>query len=370
MTLELSIPTTATATTPKPHTLYSIAIRQPLRSYTLQKRYTDFLTLHDALATQANLPPPAELPPKTWLKSTTTNAALAEDRRRSLEHYLCVINETEDPRWRNTGAWRTFLNLPAKSNKGTTAGRVGGPAATIIDPSVWLDVHRDVRSQLREARQAVARREAATGVQGQHEAAGEAKSALVRASAMFVALEGGLKSMSGGGAGDEEKKGRREDGDVVPTKLGEGEIRRRKDLLASATKEKEAVEEALSASVARTRYDGSDAGDAESSAKKSLLGGPNGGQPKKGRVLGAAKETEKTKELDNQGVLQLQQQTFREQDEDVGILTSTVQRLKAMGAQINDELTLQSAMLDTVDKDVERVGDKMNVAKKRINKIN
>ncbi|OCL06799.1 hypothetical protein AOQ84DRAFT_296300, partial [Glonium stellatum] len=88
------------------------------------------------------------------------------------------------------------------------------------------------------------------------------------------------------------------------------------------------------------------------------------------RVLGApAKETERTRELDNEGVLQLQKQVMAEQDEDLVDLAKVARRMREMGVQINEELVLQNQMLGLLDEDVDRVEGKMKVAKKRIDKI-
>jgi regulator of vacuolar morphogenesis len=88
------------------------------------------------------------------------------------------------------------------------------------------------------------------------------------------------------------------------------------------------------------------------------------------RVLGApAQETDKTRELDNEGVLQLQQQIIAEQDEDLVDLTTVVRRMKEMGVMINTEIVEQNAMLGLFEEDVERVDGKIKIAKKRIDKI-
>jgi regulator of vacuolar morphogenesis len=88
-------------------------------------------------------------------------------------------------------------------------------------------------------------------------------------------------------------------------------------------------------------------------------------------VLGGppAQETERTRELDNDGVLQLQKQMMHEQDMDVDDLAKVVRRMREMGIQINEELEEQSTMLDLVDHDVERVQSKVDIARKRIKKI-
>ncbi|KAJ0358821.1 hypothetical protein COL922a_014594 [Colletotrichum nupharicola] len=108
--------------------------------------------------------------------------------------------------------------------------------------------------------------------------------------------------------------------------------------------------------------------------KEALLGpsGASGGAGRKpaarsGRVLG--KETDKTRELDNQGVLQLQQDTIREQELSAGELLKIVRRQKELGIRINEELEIQNEMLRMVDEDTTRVEQKMDIAKKRVGKI-
>src|SRR5271170_4999549 len=93
-----------------------------------------------------------------------------------------------------------------------------------------------------------------------------------------------------------------------------------------------------------------------------------GSKPKAGgRILG--KETAETRELDNQGVLQLQKQKIAEQDLDVEELRKIVQRQRELGVAINHELEIQNEMLKMVDEDVDRVQGKIEIAKKRVGRI-
>ena len=80
-------------------------------------------------------------------------------------------------------------------------------------------------------------------------------------------------------------------------------------------------------------------------------------------------ETERTRELDNEGVLQLQKQIIQEQDEDLVDLTTVVKRMRQMGVAINEEIVEQNAMLGLLEEDVERVDGKIRIAKKRVDKI-
>ena len=95
-----------------------------------------------------------------------------------------------------------------------------------------------------------------------------------------------------------------------------------------------------------------------------------GGPRTSGRVLGAPlPETERTRELDNAGVQQLQQQMMREQDDDVGDLAKVVQRQREMALQIDEEVRRQLEMLDHVDQSVDRLQAKTDIAKKHVRKV-
>ena len=161
---------------------------------------------------------------------------------------------------------------------------------------------------------------------------------------MIQSLEQGLKSQDDWGS----------------EKLGDGEVRRRRDLVSSAKKEKETLENLLNAMVAKSRVD------ATVEDKKALMNGPIS-NAKSGRVLG--KETKQTRELDNHGVLQLQKQMMEDQDEDVMVLAQAVRRQKELGLAIQEELVLQNEMLGMLDEDVTRVAGKVDVARKRVSKI-
>ncbi|KAF5873655.1 putative snare complex subunit protein [Botrytis fragariae] len=371
--LELSIPSTILSSAPneKPYTLYNITLRLPLRTFVVQKRYSDFVTLHSSLCTQVSSPPPAPLPGKTWFKSTINSPELTEDRRRGLETYLRSIAENPDRRWRETSVWRQFLNLPSNSgNASLSSARegliaanqrgVGGNAEIMADPQVWLDVHRELKAQLHDARLFLGRRDSANTAAGQYEAGANAKRCLVKAGGLLKDLEEGLKVM-----GEGEKNGRGE------ARVGAGELRRRRDLLGSVKVEKEGLEKLAVTLAVKNQASSSSAngGAAATQADKNALFGPGVSRPS-GRVLGApVPETDKTRELDNEGVLQLQKELMQNQDMDVEELGKIVRRQREMGLAIHGELELQNEMLKRVDEDADRVKGKINIAKKRIGKI-
>jgi regulator of vacuolar morphogenesis len=350
--IEISIPTATTSHTSPPYTLYNITLRLPLRSFTISKRYSDFITFHTSLLNQTNTPPPAPLPPKHWFSNTVSNPTLREERRLGLETYLRAINEAADPRWRSCSAWRAFLNLPSSAvgngNGGSTSAKLHaaitepGAQSVITDPTLWLDVYRDMKAHLHDARLHLTRRDQETTPQKQHESSARAKSSLVRAGSLIGALEDGLKNLSDSDASG--KKGWGSGG-----ALGDGEMRRRKDLLVNARKEKDGLEDLLNAMAAKSRIDNAVASIQD---KEALVGSASRKPARSGRVLG--KETERTRELDNQGVLQLQKQTMEDQDMSIEELRKIVHRQKELGIAINAELEIQNEILKLTDEDTDR----------------
>ena len=361
-TIELSIPNTSIiSNTTKPYTAYNISLRLPLRSYTVQKRFSEFTTFHSTLTAQAGAAPPAPLPGKHWLSftSTVSNATLVEERRSGLETYLLAILNADSDRWRNSTAWKSFLKLPSNTISRSSAANglhstITGPGArggAITDPIVWLDTHRELKTQLHDARQALMRRDQATSTQVQHEQGAAAKKGIVRSGTLIAGLDQGLRSAGHDAWGGE--------------KLSEREVQRRKDLVANARREKEGLENLLSAMVAKAKVD--ETVEIAKQEKPDLFKASSSKGHSGGRVLG--KETNRTRALDNQGVVQLQQQMMQEQDEDVLVLQQSVARQKQLAIEINAQLEEQKEMLEMLDEDVDRVQGKIDVAKRRIKQI-
>lgn len=369
--LSISIPTTSIATPAdgKPYTAYHIVLQLPLRKHEIKKRYNDFVNLHSDLTSQTGQVPPSPLPAKSWLRRTINNEGLTEERRQGLEKYVRGIIESDDARWRSSSAWRAFLNLPSGMSIATANGTIPqqrpGSAGPVTDPNQWLDVHRELKNHIQSARQHLKQGEAASTAKAQHSASAEAKASLVRAATSIAQLDDGLKAMSDASRGDDAGWG-------GAKKLGEGELRRRRDLIGAAKKEVEGLEGVLRSMATQTAKASSSINNnaaATAGDKEGLWRGTAAAKPS-GRVLGGPpKETERTREQDNAGVLQLQKQIMQEQDEDVLSLGKTVAKLKDMGILINEELEVQNEMLGLVEQDTERVQGKIDVARRRIKKI-
>lgn len=356
---EIAIPSTSVSSEggSKPYTLYNITLRLPLRSFVVQKRYSDFATLHSTLLAQVGEAPPAALPAKHWLKSTVKSADLTHERQVGLEAYLKAIAGSPDRRWRDTSAWRAFLNLPSSSttNSAVSAGgMVANKAAGAADPATWLDMHRDLKQCLHDARQSLSRRDHASDSGNSSvaaEASTAAKRSIVKAGTSIALLTDGLRKM-------QESNG-----------LGDGELRRRRDLISTARMEREGLDKlsnSMSSSTGAGASGGSQ-GQPSSSDKAALL---QGGRPTGGRVLGGPMpETDKTRELDNQGVLLLQRREMEGQDQALDELAVIIRRQKEMGLEINDEVERQNEMLDQLDDGAGRVQGKLKVANNRIKKF-
>ncbi|KAI4911168.1 hypothetical protein J4E85_011306 [Alternaria conjuncta] len=387
--LKISIPTTQEQTPEngKAYTSYTIKIEHPFprAATTLQKRYSDFSALDSTLRSEVSAAPPAPLPPKSWLGgflglgTTTSTPEAIEKRRVGLEAYLRAIESAEDGRWRVSKAYKQFLELGEKdgANGKKAAGFPGSQFGKdrVRDSSDWLDKHSELKSNLQDARRWLTKREQATAATAQHEAAANAKKSLVRAGTLISALEEGLSRLGGSNSKTSD--------DWSAEKLGDGEIRRRKDMISGLRKERDGLDSVLNSMAVKAAISGSGTSSTPStsssaavteSQKAGLFSSRNTSNTKSSssrRVLGGppAAETDKTRELDNDGVLQLQQQIIQEQDEDLVDLTTVVRRMKEMGVQINTEIVEQNAMLGLFEEDVERVDGKVRIAKKRVDKI-
>jgi regulator of vacuolar morphogenesis len=374
--LDISIPSASTATpdNAKPYTVYHVVLQLPLRRHEIRKRYTDFTNLHAALSSETGAAPPAPLPGKSWIRRTVGNDSLTEERRKGLEAYVKAILGSDDARWRSSSAWRQFLNLPSGASANMTNGsavksRRRSSAGGIRDPNDWLDAHRELKTHIQNARQLLKQREAATTGKEQHAISADAKANLVRAAASITQLDDGLKSIADASRGDDAGWG-------GSKKLGAGEIMRRRDLLSAARKEVEGLEGVLKSMATRSATENSSSSSsagvgaaATNADKEGLWKGTSAAKPSSRVLGGPLKETERTRERDNEGVIQLQQTIMKEQDEDVMVLGKTVAKLKDMGILMEEELTVQNEMLGLVEGDVDRVQGKIDVAKRRIGKI-
>ncbi|CEH18677.1 VAM7 [Ceraceosorus bombacis] len=149
----ITLPSSETRTSPSPkHTVYALRVALPVRSWTVWRRYSEFLALHTTLCSLGN--PPAAFPPKHAARNTiraigslggllSREAAVARtnkpaededtrERRAGLERYMRAILSCADSRWRQAPEFAAFIEL-APSDK--RALSVATPASSSQDAS-------------------------------------------------------------------------------------------------------------------------------------------------------------------------------------------------------------------------------------------
>eukprot|EP00898_Chlorokybus_atmophyticus_P004147 jgi/Chlat1/4733/Chrsp30S04753 len=98
--------------------------------------------------------------------------------------------------------------------------------------------------------------------------------------------------------------------------------------------------------------------------KSALLAGADGAA-----ANGKARETDRTADLDSSGILQLQTQLMRDQDEELEGLSKLVTSSKHIALTINEELDLHTHLLDDLDDDVDHTRRNIKRAQGRMNKL-
>ncbi|KAJ2050615.1 hypothetical protein GGI08_005450 [Coemansia sp. S2] len=95
-------------------------------------------------------------------------------------------------------------------------------------------------------------------------------------------------------------------------------------------------------------------------------------QPRSRRIFGNSnppQETNQTRGLDSQGLLQLQTERMREQDLVAVEFSALLRRQREMGETIGNELDLQNQLLTELDQDMDRTGSKLAAARRQANKL-
>ncbi|CAB5366586.1 unnamed protein product [Rhizophagus irregularis] len=96
--------------------------------------------------------------------------------------------------------------------------------------------------------------------------------------------------------------------------------------------------------------------------------------PSSRRVFGNSRatmpaETEQTRGLDNEGLINLQKQTMEDQDSHVEQFSAILSRHKHIGLAIGQELDYQNQLLNELDGDLDRTADKLRFTTRKMNSI-
>ncbi|PNH01546.1 Syntaxin-52 [Tetrabaena socialis] len=138
------------------------------------------------------------------------------------------------------------------------------------------------------------------------------------------------------------------DGSEAASQLSEPERNRRRDQLYDLRNRREGMQ----LSIKRNQGQGD---------REALFGGASGsGGPLPPR------ETEATAPLDNRGLLGLQQQVMRQQDEQLEVMERTVISTKHIALAIGEEVELQTRLLDDLAEDVDVTQSRLKAATARV----
>ena len=218
-----------------------------------------------------------------------------------------------------------------------------------------MEVHKQAKILLQDARQHLSRRSTAPTIKDQHSASAAAKRCLVLAGTKVTTLQNGLNSSEYG-------KG----------SLGEGEMRRRRDLILELNTEILGLER-LSQAIATQRTTLS-VPNASDNPSNPLLANQHHQKQQTyvstRRVFGAPPpETERTKGLENSELLQLQTTIMKEQDDQMDEFLKQVRRTRGLAEQIHEELDSQIELLGGLGEDVDHIQGKIKRASKRADKL-
>ncbi|KAG0030046.1 hypothetical protein BGZ81_003148 [Podila clonocystis] len=278
----------------------------------------------------------------------------------------------------------------------------------------WLEEFRNLQSMAREVRSLINRRETHLGrseISASHNCTIQSKKLLTSLGLKIPALENGLTTLAMGNPGGGGK------GSI----MSDGELRRRQDMLAELKDEREVLTKLVIANrqndgvvgyqgpggnvpassgdrnallvgkgshnlvqggstggnINNNAYGGTVGSSAESSfggSGSSVHSGSNRMSTSRrvfGRVVqNLTQETSQTRGLDNEGLLILQQEQMKQQDDHIEQFNAILQRQKHIGMAIGQELDNQIQLLDELDRDVDRTTLKLGLVNKKIGKIN
>ncbi|KAJ2894804.1 hypothetical protein IWW38_002467 [Coemansia aciculifera] len=405
----VKIPLAETRTEPDRHVEYALNVQGPVRSWTVWHRYNDFLSLAYELEREfPGTTTPSSLPPKSlssWFaKANSNNVEFIEERRHSLERYIQGMIMSDDDRWRTSRALQRFLAPSGKGSKyfaskngglsgigGGTGSETGSADSDVgwVTAGSWLNDQRDAEQIIRDVRQSILRRENAltrNEVSVSHQCLLQAKRQLTDLGRTLKALEQGLEQIS--------------------STLAAGELLRRQDMLMRLGEEKANLTQlVLGPGVVSGGSDRAallSGASTTTSNNTRLIGRAGGGnttaaangnsynmpgampvrthkvgeqgtpQPRSRRIFGNSnppQETNETRGLDSQGLLQLQTERMREQDLVAAEFSALLRRQREMGETIGNELDMQNQLLTELDQDMDRTTNKLAAARRQANKL-
>ncbi|GAV28818.1 hypothetical protein PMKS-002294 [Pichia membranifaciens] len=325
------------------YSLYDLEIEIHLNKFKVErfrisKRYSDFVTLRGHLESQHTTRLP-ELPSK-YASLYKRNETLLNERKLGLMNFATSL--LNDRQLRAQSQVLNFFNIPRSTivelnmlNVDKSRGEEKSKGASIsrIDSAQhWMEVYKTIKSLLQDSRTRMFNR------------------------GNVVEIRRNLKTSE-------------TNADLLKSylsttqELGSGEIRRRKELLLSVTKEIAELNDML------RNMKLADLSEKTSNSSVNTNDLFKTHNPSGRRTLGRIKESAQTKKLDNQGLLQVQQNEMQDQDQSLSALRDMIIRQKQIGIAVNEEIGIQNELLDSLNQEVDQSTNKLKVAKGKINKI-
>lgn len=280
---------------------------------------------------------------------------LLEERRVGLELYLRTLVSHKDSTWRLSPTLLRFLEVPLQRS---------AQLSSDCSPASWMDDCDLAQSTSKSIRALLSKRDA---LMSRGQDAAEARKASVEAKTQLASLVSSLTRLKACL-------------DALASQgLLQAELRRRTDMLSALQDEADTLGKLASSSSARLnaprtaegtgRSESSSSSPAEppSQARVDLLGSAATAPTRSlGRKIGAPVETDQTRPLDNQGLLQLQQQEMESQDSRLSDISAILRRQRMLGEEIGKEVELHNEHLDGLNREVDVTADKMGKVRQKI----
>ncbi|KAF6750408.1 glycoside hydrolase superfamily [Ephemerocybe angulata] len=125
----ITVPGHTTASSPRPHILYTVNVLKNNKETSVKRRYSEFVTLHDVLKDPFNLPP-KRLLTTTFLPSAWADDALIEERKQGLAEYLTDLASSSKYKYHT--ALHQFL-LGEETTTSNSLNSDGGPTRDGFD---------------------------------------------------------------------------------------------------------------------------------------------------------------------------------------------------------------------------------------------
>lgn len=325
-------------------------------SYILKKRYSEFATFHSELLEEVGHDQTmlsSVFPGKKWsLFGGNTNEEFLKERRRGLELFLRNVVKNEE--LRECLAVIRFLEL---SKHVREQGR--SIEATLQNASEWAKAVNVVRSKLQQLK----------SLKSSQSRDGEAVEDSVEERKLKVGIKSGLTELESSLVGNVGG-------------MGQGEYMRRRNIVQDLSNTLNQIETSKKNSGNGRDEDASyrpfstshssNLSPLESKSKgvSNLFSSCNNNRSNSNkRVLGATEETDKTRQQNNAGLLELYQTEMQAQDQIIDSLHSTLINQKNLGQQIYHEIEFQNQLLDDLDSDVHKTNTRLNQARRNVKRF-